>query len=339
VATVKGSDAKTDIAVLKIEADGLYPVQWGDSDATKVGEWVLAIGSPFGLDQTVTAGIISAKGRAQVGLADYEDFLQTDAAINPGNSGGPLVDTRGRVVGLNTAIASRSGGFMGVGFAIPSRMARSVLDAILAQGRVVRGFMGALIQDLDEDLAESFGFPGTEGVLLGDVVPEGPAEASGLKAGDIITKFNGQSVASANRLRNTVAETPPGREVVVEFFRQGSTRTIRIEIGELPDQVAVTPRSESTSELGMTVRSLTAELASQLGVEGTEGVVVTEVEAGSSAARAGIQPGDVIVNINGKAIRFLDDYRRTMREMDASPSLRLQILRDGVKRFAILKLE
>jgi serine protease Do len=339
-ANLVGADPKTDLALLKIEATGLTPASWGDSESTRVGEWVLAIGSPFGLDQTVTAGIISAKGRARVGLADYEDFLQTDAAINPGNSGGPLVNMKGEVVGINTAIASRTGGSMGVGFAIPSKMARSVMDALRTKGRVVRGYLGALIQDLDEDLAESFGFSGTDGVLVGDVVADGPAVAAGLQPGDIITRLGSQAVKSANELRNAVAAIAPGTGIELSIFRDGRTETISVKIGELPSDPSVAmEREESSVQLGMTVRPLTPELSAQLEFDGTDGVVVTKVEAGSAADRGGIRPGDIIVAIGNVAIRGLSDYRGKMREADLSRGVLLQVVRDGGKRFVALRDE
>ena len=341
-AEVVGTDRKTDIAVLKLKATGLVPVQWGDSDSLKVGEWVIAVGSPFGLDQTVTAGIISAKGRANVGLAEYEDFLQTDAAINPGNSGGPLVNMRGEVVGLNTAIASRTGGFMGVGFAIPSNMARSVVKSILEKGKVVRGWLGAVIQDLNEDLAKSFRFSGKEGVLIGDLVPDGPGAKAGLQAGDIVLKFNGRAVPDARHLKNAVADTAPNTEVTLEIFRDGRPQTLRVKIGELTDEASSLASrggpGETASKLGMTVRPLTPEIAANLGIERAEGVVVTDVESGSVAAEASIRPGDVIVSVGGKAVRNLADYRNAMSQVDLSEGVRMQVLRDGVRRFVFLRV-
>lgn len=232
-AKIVGGDKATDIAVLKIDANNLKPAKLGKSANLEVGEWVLAMGSPFGLDQTVTAGIISATGRANVGITDYEDFIQTDAAINPGNSGGPLVNLRGEVVGINTAIASRSGGYMGVGFAIPSEMAGRVMHSIIDKGFVTRGWLGAMIQDLSEELAESFKFESTEGVLIGDVVAESPAANAGLKSGDIVTKYNGQAVETANELRNAVAATAPDTDATLEIFRDGERKTLKVRIAQL----------------------------------------------------------------------------------------------------------
>jgi serine protease Do len=339
-AEVVGTDAKTDLAVLKIEASGLVPAPLGDSDRAEVGEWVLAIGSPFGLDQTVTAGIISAKGR-QMDITDYEDFIQTDAAINPGNSGGPLVNLRGEVIGINTAIASRTGGYMGVGFSIPSRMVRMVKDAIVQHGRVQRGRMGALIQDLNEDLARSFGYDSTQGVLVGDVIEDSPAARAGLKAGDIVLRYNGQPVASANQLRNSVAATPPNTRAEVLIFRNGKQMTLTITVGELEDEPVAVESPEggdSSVNLGMTVQTLTPELARQLGYDRNErGVVVTDVEGASMAARAGIQQRDVIVDVNGKAVQNVRDFREALENADIANGVRLQVKRDGVRRFVFLR--
>lgn len=340
-AKVVGADPKTDLAVLKVEAKDLVVAAFGDSDSTEVGEWVLAIGSPFGLDQTVTAGIISAKGR-KMKIAEYEDFLQTDAAINPGNSGGPLVNLQGQVIGINTAIASRTGGYMGVGFAIPSNMVRTVKDGILKYGRVQRGRLGAMIQDLTEDLAKSFGLESPKGVLIGDVVKGSPAEKAGLRSEDIVLKFNGQPVNNANQLRNAVAATTPNTPAEVLIFRDGKQTELTITVGELEDEtVAATGGnmpSETTSPLGLAVQSLTPELARQLGYDrDIQGVVVTAVEPGSVAARAELRPKDVVVNVGGTAIRSIRDFREMLEKSDLSRGVRLQIRREGVRLFVFLK--
>jgi serine protease Do len=340
-AKVVGTDPKTDVAVLKIEATGLVPAVWGNSDGVKVGEWVLAVGSPFGLDQTVTAGIISAKGRERMGLAEYEDFMQTDAAINPGNSGGPLVNLKGEVIGINTAIASQSGGFMGVGFAIPSNMARSVMQRIIDNGRVIRGWLGALIQDLNEDLSRSFGFTGKSGVLIGDVVPDSPAAKGGLQSGDIVTKLNGREMTGASQLRNAVADTAPGTEVSLDVFRGGQSTALKIRVGELPDDTSAIGQpgggESSSNELGMAVRPLTEELAGQLGVETTQGVVIANVAAGGAAAEAGLRPGDVVVSVGDTRIRNLVDYREAISKAKLAEGIRLQFLREGTRRFVVLR--
>ncbi|MCU0875272.1 MAG: DegQ family serine endoprotease [Pirellulaceae bacterium] len=340
-AKVVGMDPKTDVAVLKVEAQDLVPAPLGNSDAAEVGEWVLAVGSPFGLDQTVTAGIISAKSR-QMDITDYEDFIQTDAAINPGNSGGPLVNLKGQVIGINTAIASRTGGNNGVGFAIPSNLASSIMDAIVKHGRVQRGRLGALIQDLNEDLAKSFNFDSTKGVLIGDVVDDSPAKKAGLKAGDIVLEFNGKPMESANQLRMSVASTPPGTSSELTIVRNGKRQTIKITTDELSDDVAKTGPSgaaeESSADFGLTVQTLTPELADQLGYDqNQQGVVITAVDPNSMAARTGLRPRDLVVDVDGTAVRNLRDFREAMAKADTAKGVRLQVMRDGSRRFVFLK--
>jgi serine protease Do len=341
-AELVGGDEATDVAVLKIDADGLKPAKLGKSSALEVGEWVLAIGSPFGLHHTVTAGIVSATGRANLRITDYEDFIQTDAAINPGNSGGPLVNLRGEVVGINTAIATRGAGYMGVGFAIPSEMASHVMHGIIDKGFVTRGWLGAMIQDLNEDLAESFKFESTEGVLIGDVVDGGPAQKAGLKAGDIVTKYNGQTVESANELRNAVAATAPDTDVKLEVFRDGRPTTITVKVAQLDTQQVASASGrgsgESANELGMRVENLTPERASQLGVETDEqGVVVTEVEEGSLAARVGIQAGDIVLAMGDQPTTNVEEFREAIGKVNAEEGIRLQLMREGVKRFVFIR--
>jgi serine protease Do len=339
-AKVVGTDPKTDVAVVKVETEGLVPAPLGNSDAAEVGEWVLAVGSPFGLDQTVTAGIISAKGR-QMDIADYEDFIQTDAAINPGNSGGPLVNLKGQVIGINTAIASRTGGNNGVGFAIPSNLASSIKDAIVKHGRVQRGRLGALIQDLNEDLAKSFNYDSTKGVLVGDVLDDSPAKKAGLTSGDIVLEYNGQPMESAKQLRMAVAGTPPGTGSDLTIVRNGKRQTLKITTDELTDETAKTGPSgaeESSDDFGLTVQTLTPELTDQLGYEqNQQGVVITAVEPSSISARAGLQSRDLVVDVDGKAIRTSRDFRETMSKADTAKGVRLQVMREGSRRFVFLK--
>jgi serine protease Do len=340
-AEVVGTDKATDVAVLKVVSNGLHPAKLGDSSNLQVGQWALAMGSPFGLDQTVTAGIVSAVGRANVGITDYEDFIQTDAAINPGNSGGPLVNLRGEVIGINTAIASRNGGYQGVGFAIPINLARHVMESIIDHGAVTRGFVGALVQDLNEDLAQSFGFDSSEGVLIGDVVDGGPAAKAGLQAGDIVTSYRDKKVTSAAQLRNAVAATEPDTRAAVEFYRHGEAKTVTVTVGKLDEKKTVTAGrigAAATGQLGMTVEELTPELAQQLGVDRDErGVVVTDVERSGLAARGGIRPGDIIMSFGGTRIASLADFREALRDHDPTLGVRLQVQRDGVRRFIFLR--
>ncbi|MHB8901511.1 MAG: DegQ family serine endoprotease [Thermoguttaceae bacterium] len=345
-AEVVGADDKSDVAVLKIESANLVPAPLGDSDAMQVGEWVLAIGSPFGLDQTVTAGIVSAKGRADMGITDYEDFIQTDAAINPGNSGGPLVNLRGEVVGINTAIASRSGGSMGVGFSIPSNMVRMVMNSILEHGSVERGFLGAGIQDLTEDLAASFGYKGTAGVLIGDVVQGGPAAKAGLQPGDIVVELNGVAMQKAHQLRNAVAGTKPGTRVPLTVVRNGKSLRIDVELGRLETQTAgvqepgmksQAPQEES-ADLGMTVQTLTPDVARQLGAdEQDRGVVITAIEPGSLAARLGLQPGDVILAIGNAPVHDVAAFHQATQGLDVAQGFRIQVMRGGSRQYLFFR--
>jgi serine protease Do len=335
-ATVVGTDERTDVAVLKIDAHDLVPAKLGNSDDLRVGQWVLAVGTPFGLDQTVTAGIVSARGRANMGITDYEDFVQTDAAINPGNSGGPLVNLHGEVVGINTAIASRSGGYNGIGFAIPSNMVGEIKEALIRDGHVERGRIGALIQNLTDELARSFDFDG-EGVLVGDVQPDSPAEKAGLRSGDIVTKYDGRPMRDANHLRNTVAATKPGTKVPVELFRDGQPLTVQVEIARLGDEAEVVKVSGKSLDLGLTLRTLTPRVAEGLGYDAERtGVVVTEVTPGSVAARAGLVAKDVIVSIGGQDVEDVNTFEDAWENRDPNQGLRLQVYRDGLRRFVFL---
>ncbi len=340
-AKVVGTDPKTDIAVLKIEADGLHPAKLGDSDKVRVGQWVVAAGNPFGLTATITAGIISAKGRSNVAAAEYEDFIQTDAAINPGNSGGPLVNLRGEVIGINTAIVTRSGGYMGIGFAIPINMARAVMEDIIEQGRVVRGYLGVVIQDLTPDLAKSFGFDGTEGALVSQVMKDTPADEAGLKPGDIITRFGEKRIHNMQELRIAVSTTNPGTKVKVEFYRDGKKHTTTVEVGELNEETvaaAGAPGKHVAGKLGLTVQRLTPELARRLNIERAEGVAVTDVEPGSPAESAGLQPGDVIISVQGREIRSLRDFREAMRQADLRQGVRMIVESGGMRRFVFIRV-
>ena len=341
-AEIVGTDRKSDLAVLKIDATGLVPAQLGESERLRVGEWVLAIGSPFGLAQTVTAGIVSATGRQNVGVADYEDFIQTDAAINPGNSGGPLVNLKGEVVGINTAIASRSGGYMGVGFSIPSDMVKQVTHSIIENGQVERGWLGAAIQDVTEELAASFSYEEDDGVLIGDVVPESPAAEAGLKSGDIVHKFNGKTMTSASELRHCVAATTPETSATLRVFRDGQWHDIDVAIGTLDDSKLAFGGSISRglSELGMSVRTLTPDIAQQLGLDSAgTGLVVTDVDRGSLAANAGVRPGDVIRSANGTELTTVADFQRLIDDVTSDRGLRMLVERDGYRRFVILRTE
>jgi serine protease Do len=341
-AKIVGSDPKTDVAVIKIEADNLPVARFGDSRKMEVGEWVLAIGSPFSeqLEQTVTAGIISAKGRSNVGLAEYEDFIQTDAAINPGNSGGALVNLRGEVIGINTAILSRTGGNLGVGFAIPIEMAKKVMEDLVKQGKVVRGWLGVVIQNIDETMAQALGLDKTRGVVISETTKGGPAEKAGLKRSDVILEFEGKKVGDTVSLRNMVVETKPGTRVEVTILRDGKEKSVTLELGELPVEEVATAetREKAVSDIGIEVETLTPSVASKLGYEGEEGVVVTRVKAGSPAETAGIAEGDLIKEVNKEKVKSASEYERALATSKPGEAALFLIRRENATLFVALRV-
>ena len=339
-----GSDPKTDVAIIKIAANDLPTVTWGDSDRLQVGEFVLAIGSPYGLSHTVTMGIISAVGRANVGIADYEDFIQTDAAINPGNSGGPLVNIKGELIGINTAIFSRSGGYQGIGFAVPSNMVRLVMDQLIRNGRVTRGWIGVSIQELTPELAQEFGLTRTKGALVSDVVKDSPAGRAGIVRGDIILGLNGKEIKDVSSLRNMVAQSRAGSEIALKVLRSGKEFTVKVTIAELPREVAEVqpdqlPHDTDARVLtGLTVMDLSREIVRQLGFDKDEkGVVVVRVEPGSPADDAQIKKGDIIKEINKKEIYSLEGFNRITTNIKRDQSVLLFVNRGGKKFYVILK--
>ena len=318
-AKVVGRDPKTDIALIKIEAKEDLPVaRLGDSDRLRVGDWVIAIGNPFGLEHTVTAGIISAKGRV-IGAGPYDDFLQTDASINPGNSGGPLFNLKGEVVGINTAIVA---GGQGVGFAIPINMAKNLLPQ-LKKGKVVHGFLGVYIQDLTPELARSFGLKEAKGALVTEVIPDSPAQEAGFQKGDVIIRYDGKEVRDTHALRRMVASTPGGRRVKVDVIRKGKEVSLSVEIGKLEEREEMAQVEED--QWGLRVQDVTPELASHLGLPDDKGVVVSEVVPGSPAHHGGISPGDVIIGIEHEEVGDLSDYRKLMKRYRAKESLLLTV--------------
>jgi serine protease Do len=319
-AKVLGTDPKSDLAVIKLQGNvsGLKPAVLGDSSRMRLGDVVLAIGNPFALGQTVTMGIVSAKGRANVGIVDYEDFIQTDAAINPGNSGGALVNMEGQLVGINTAILSRSGGYMGIGFAIPTNMAKPIMESLQKHGKVVRGWLGIAIQDLDQELMRAFKLPpNTSGVVVSDLTPGAPAERAGLKRGDVIQKVNGAQVNSTGELRNAIAAGGTGSEVKLDVVRDGKPRVISAKLGEMPaepGQTAQKPgsRAEPGSLDGLTLETLNPALRRkfQIGSGVSQGAVVTDVDPGSAAARAGLRPGDVVLEVNREKVDGVERFKQ-----------------------------
>lgn len=315
-AEVIGTDPMSDVAVIKIQGKNLPTAELGDSSTAQVGDWVIAVGTPYGLSQTVTAGIISAAGRANIGIVDYEDFFQTDAAINPGNSGGPLVDIYGRVIGMNTAIFSKSGGYQGIGFAIPINMAERIMESLIAHGRVVRGWLGVSIQPVTKDIADSFGLKTAEGVLVADVTKDSPAEKAGVQRGDIIVSLDEEQVENPTALKNLVAQKEVDSNIPLTVIRNKKKKTLEVKIGELaPDEPTGKSRQDSpeSAPLGIQVQELTPDIAAQLGYKKEKGVVVAGVKPGSPAAEANIRRGDLIQEINQTPVDSVTAYKKAVR--------------------------
>jgi serine protease Do len=334
-AKVVARDPKTDIAMIRVKAgdDFPKPAQLGDSTAIRVGDWVMASGNPFGLGNTITAGIISAKGRV-IGAGPYDDFLQTDAAINPGNSGGPLFNMNGEVVGINTAIVAQG---QGIGFAIPINLVKDILPQ-LKSGKVTRGWLGVMIQDITPELAESFGIKQTKGVLVGDVVQDGPADKAGLKRGDVITSVSGKDVDSAHALSRLVASSSPNAQVTVQIVRDGKNKDIKVTIGTMPEETAEAPSPPKESAWGMTVQNLTADLAQRFGWDENErGVVISEIKPGSPAGEGKLRPGDLIKEVNRQKIQNLRDYNQALQKLKKDESLLLLIKRGKNTFYVALK--
>jgi serine protease Do len=340
VAEVIGSDERSDIALLKVDAENLPVVKIGDSGHLKVGAWVLAIGSPFGFDHSVTAGIVSAKGRS-LPSENYVPFIQTDVAINPGNSGGPLFDLEGNVIGINSQIYSRTGGFMGLSFAIPIDMAMNVVKQLKASGHVARGWLGVLIQDVTHELAESFGMDKPHGALVAKVLKDSPAESAGLEVGDIVTRFNGRDVVHSSDLPPLVGISPVGDKVKVEILRKGKLKVLAVKLGELPeDDVEVAsnaPRSANETRLNIVVMDLTAEQREKLEIK-QGGVIVKQVQAGP-ARKAGVRRGDVILMINNIDVKDSEQFAEISADLPADKSVPLLVQRRGGPVFLALKVK
>jgi serine protease Do len=336
-ATVVGRDPKTDLAVIKVEATNDLPVATlGDSATIRIAEWVMAIGNPFGLDQTVTVGVVSAVGRSDVGITTYEDFIQTDASINPGNSGGPLINLSGEVIGINTAIVASG---QGIGFAIPINMAREITDRLIAQGRVVRAWLGIGIQELTDELATQFGVKADDGVLIGNVMKDGPADKGGLKPGDVIQEFNNTKITNVRQLQREVAKSPVSSSATVKVLREKQSLTLRVVLGEQPSEAVTVPGggpTETAERFGFSVQDLTPELREQLKVPGGDGVVVSGVEEGGPAARAGIRTGDLIVEVNRERVKSAADVARVLGQTRRGSNLLLLVQRDGSSRFVVI---
>lgn len=340
-AKVIGTDPKSDVALIKVDGENLPYLEFGDSDALEVGEWVIAVGNPFGetLSGTLTVGVVSAKERTAVGITDYESFIQTDAAINPGNSGGPLLDINGKVVGINTAIASRTGGYQGIGFAIPINMAKEIVEQLKTKGKVVRGYLGVMLQPVTQELAQAFGLKEASGAMITDVVEKSPAAKAGLKNGDLIIKFNDMPVRDMQQLRNKVALTAPGTKIKLTIIRDGKEKEIEATLGNLEESsLAELSDGGVIEKLGFAVQDLTPDIASELGYQAGSGVVVTHVEPGSMASRAGIRRGDVIVECNKRRVRNIAEFTKALEETQNQRVI-LLIRRGRGALYVILKYE
>jgi serine protease Do len=338
-AKVIGKDPKTDVALLKIEPKHKLPAALlGNSDKLEIGDWVIAVGNPFGLGHTVTAGIVSAEGRS-LGLGPYDDFIQTDAAINPGNSGGPLFNLQGQVVGVNTAIVA---GGQGIGFAIPINLAKSIITQLKGTGKVVRGWLGVLVQQITPEIADGLGLSEPKGALVSDVTPGSPADKAGIKRQDIITEFNGQKINDMQGLPKLVAATPPGTQVQLKLLRNGKEQTVNLKLAELPEEIAKaggTGAQQIERNLGIVVQEINPQMQRRLGIEDSQGVIITNVDPGSLAHEAGLSPGDIILEINRKQIRNLDEYRKALDSVKTGQTALFLVKRNKNTLYIALKVE
>jgi Do/DeqQ family serine protease len=333
---VVGADNKTDLAVIKIDAPNALPVAvLGNSDKIKVGEWAVAIGNPFGLDRTVTVGVISATGRSDVGITAYENFIQTDASINPGNSGGPLCNIYGEVIGINTAIVSAG---QGIGFAVPVNMAKKVITDLIKTGKVTRGWLGVGIQPMTPDLAKSFGLKENEGVLISQVMKGSPAEKAGLKEGDVILEMDGQKFDDHRQLQRMIGETPVGKTLEFTVIRDQKRLTVKVTIGEMPSEEKVAKATEQKSDLGINVQKLTPQLAERLGLPEAKGVLVSKVDQRSPAARAGLRKGDVIIEFNREPIEDISNFQTAVKKISKGDQVMLRVIRGEAILFLAFKV-
>ncbi len=341
-AKVIGTDPKTDIAVLKIDEKGLPAIKFADSDKLQVGEWVLAIGSPLdsNLGNTVTRGIVSAVGRSHVGLAEYEDFIQTDAAINPGNSGGAMINLDGNLVGINTAIATRNGGFQGIGFAVPINMARNIMDAIIKHGIVIRGWIGVYLQDINDEMSKAMQLKTTNGALVGDVIDTSPADIAGIKEGDVITELNNDKITDAAELRNDIACLAPGSEAILKLFRNNNEINVAVKTGKLEvDRIAPETTKVLEDLFGFIVKPFTTEMAEKYNLDKSlKGVILSNVATTSIAAKAGLREGDLIVKINRKSMGNMEEFNSFVQKMKPGDSVYFQVIRENKGFFVAFTL-
>jgi serine protease Do len=333
-AEIIGADPTTDIAVIKVDAENLPTIELGDSDALEIGEWVIAVGNPFGLSETVTVGVVSAKGR-QVRAAEdvYEDFIQTDAAINPGNSGGPLLNLDGQAIGINTMIISESGGYMGIGLAIPVNMVKNVKDQLIASGKVTRGYIGITMTNVNQEIKEFFKLDKQEGVLVTDVLEDSPAEEGGLKRDDVILKIDGKAIKDGQDVRNIVGFTSPGTEVVFTVDRSGKKKEVEVKVGNKAEDLSV------VNKLGIEIQEMDRESAQRFGYTVGEGVLVTKVEQDGPAGRAGIQPGMAILSVNREYVNSVEDFNKALLESADSKKILLLISDEHFTQYVVLRLD
>ncbi len=335
--TVVGTDAKTDLAVIKVEGKNFPYLEFADTQKIEVGDWAIAIGNPFGLQSTLTVGVVSAKGRSQLQIADFEDFIQTDAAINPGNSGGPLLNVEGHVMGVNTAIASASGGYMGIGFAIPSHIVQHVMQQLIDEGSVTRGFLGVTLQPVDKHLASYYSIDAQNAALVTDVVAGSPADVAGIKPEDLILAYDGHTIDSIHAFRTAISLMAPGTQIVLKIQRDGAVKEIKVKIAALPAEMATTV---STQRLGIKVQPINKDLARQLGVaESLGGLVITEVESGTAASLAGLRPGVVIVAVNRKKVDTLEQFQQALQEASKEGKVLLKVVHGDIIRFVVLQFD
>lgn len=340
-AAVTGGDPRSEVALLKIEGDELPHLELGSTDNLEVGEWVIAVGNPFGLRATLTVGVVSAKGRTNIGVAEYEDFIQTDAAINPGNSGGPLLNLDGQVVGMNTAIYSESGGHMGIGFAIPIDMAKIVMERLKKSGKFIRGYLGIQLNrdDINEDMAESFGLTNVTGALVADVLADSPAIEAGLREGDVVLMMNGAEIPDNSSFRSHIALTEPGSQVSLRVFRNGETEEVVVTVGIFPGDIDLARRgAKLAGELGLTLQELTPEIARHLGYEPKDGVLVMAVRPGSIAASADIQPGNLIVSVNRNPVEDIATFGQLLTKSSSNGNALLRLRNIKFTWYVLVKL-
>ncbi|MEO0122902.1 MAG: DegQ family serine endoprotease [candidate division WOR-3 bacterium] len=332
-----GSDSRTDVALLKIETKEKFPyLNFGDSDKIKVGDWVMAVGNPFNLEGTVTVGVISAKGRSHIPLSegpDLQNFLQTDAAINPGNSGGPLLNLKGEVIGINTAITSTSGGNIGIGFAIPINLAKNIIEELKTKGKVTRGYLGVYLEELTEDMKNALDLKSLDGVLVNEVIANSPADNAGIKEGDVIIEYDGQKVTDVQSFRIMVASTTPGKSVKLRLIRNGKEMEIKVKIGEMKEEVVAKSGEEHETKLGLQVVDIDSPDAKMYNISAKKGVVVTSVESNSPAGDAGIQVGDVILGIGNKDIKNIADFKNAVQNLRKGKPVIFQVQRGERKRY------